>query len=318
METRCVARHGPETDTPEKARQTFFLIPFGGGTMPDSITKQFVTQFDNSLRTLAQQKDSRLRKTIYDRGQIEGASFTINNLGTVEMDEALVRLGDTLWADPDHTARNVPLRDFFKAIPLDRMDIPKMKVNPVTGGQYMQQLVAARNRKIDDVIFQAALNPIVALDGTATFTLPASQIIAAGGTGLTKAKIIQTKSIFRQNETDDEQELFFLYDSLAMIQIMSDTTLTSADFMAVKMLQTGSLTEKWMGFNWIPFERVLNVGGVRTTAAYSKDAIHFGYGDERGDVDKRPDKRNAWQVSIEGSCGAGRQDEKKVVQVSYQ
>lgn len=289
--------------------------------MPDTINRQFVTQFDSSLRTLAQQKDSRLRKTVYDRGAIEGASFTINNLGSVEMDEVLVRLGDTIWGDPDHTARNVPLRDFYKALPLDKFDIPKMKVNPVTGGQYMKQLVAARNRKIDDIIFQAALSPIVALDGSVTFTLPSSQIIAAGGTGLTKAKIIQTKAIFRQNETDDVedgQELYFLYDSLAMTQIMSDTTLTSADFMAVKMLQEGKLTEKWMGFNWIPFERVLNNAGVRTTAAYSQDAIHFGYGDERGDVDKRPDKRNAWQVSMEGSYGAGRQDEKKVVQVSYQ
>ena len=29
-------------------------------------------------------------------------------------------------------------------------------------------------------------------------------------------------------------------------------TLTSADFMAVKMLQSGDVSGRWMGFNWIP------------------------------------------------------------------
>lgn len=287
--------------------------------MTDTVTRQFVTQFDSSLRLLAQQKDSRLRGTVMDRGTIEGASFTINNLDTLgDFDENVTRHGDTIFSDIDHTARNVPMRDFFKALPLDRADVPKMKVNPVTGGQYMQQLVAARNRKIDDIIFQALLGSISSVDGsTGPYTLPSGQLIAAGGTGLTKAKVIQARSIFRANETDDE-ELYFLWDSLAMQQILADTTLTSADYMAGKMLQDGNVAGKWLGFTWIPYERVTNVAGVRTTAAYAKSAVHFGTGYERGDVAIRPDKKNLTQVSIEASYGAGRQDEKKVVQVSYQ
>ena len=287
--------------------------------MSDSVTRQFVIQFDNALRLLAQQKDSRLKATVTDRGTITGASFTINNLDKVEMDENTVRHGDTIWSDIDHTARSVPMRDFFKALPMDKADIPKMLVNPVTGGQYMQSLIAARNRKIDDIIFQAALGSINSVDGTTgPYTLPAGQIIAAGGTGLTKAKIIQARSIFRANEADDDEELFMLWDSLAMQQILSDTTLTSADFMAGKMLQEGNVAGKWLGFTWIPFERVTNVGGVRTTAAYAKSAIHFGTGYEEGDVTKRADKKNTWQTSMAGSYGAGRQDEKKVVSISFQ
>ena len=289
--------------------------------MSDTVTRQFITQFDSDLRLLAQQKNSRLRATVMDRGTIQGASFTINNLDKVEMDENTVRHGDTIWSDIDHTARTVPMRDFFKALPLDKADVPKMKVNPVTGGQYMQQLVAARNRKVDDIIFAAALGSINSVDGsTGPYTLPAGQIIAAGGTGLTKAKIIQARSIFMSNEIgeEDDEELFMLYDALAAQQILSDTTLTSADFMAAKMLQTGEVSGKWMGFTWIPFQRVTNVAGVRTTAAYSKTAIHFGTGFEEGDVAIRADKKNTTQVSMAGSYAAGRQDEKKVVQISYQ
>lgn len=285
--------------------------------MSDTVTRQFVQQFDSSLRLLAQQKDSRLKGTVVDRGTIEGASFTINNLGSVEMDENLVRHGDTIFADIDHTARLAVMRDFFKALPLDRADVPKMKVNPVTGGQYMQTLLAARNRKIDDIIFAAALGTINSVDGTTSYTLPAGQIIAAGGTGLTKAKIIQARSIFRANEVDDE-DLYMLWDSLSMTQILSDTQLTSADYLAGKMLQEGNVAGKWLGFTWIPFERTTVAGAVHTTAAYAKSAIHFGMGYEKGDVAVRPDKKNLTQVSMEGSYGAGRQDDKKVVQISFQ
>lgn len=287
--------------------------------MSDSVTRQFVIQFDNALRLLAQQKDSRLKATVTDRGTITGASFTINNLDKVEMDENTVRHGDTIWSDIDHTARSVPMRDFFKALPMDKADIPKMLVNPVTGGQYMQSLIAARNRKIDDIIFAAALGSINSVDGTTgPYTLPAGQIIAGGGTGLTKAKIIQARSIFRANEADDDEELFMLWDSLGMQQILADTTLTSADFMAGKMLQEGNVAGKWMGFTWIPFERTTVAGGVHTTVAYAKSALHFGTGYEEGDVTKRADKKNTWQTSMAGSYGAGRQDEKKVVSISYQ
>ena len=285
--------------------------------MGDSVTKQFITQFDKALRLAAQQKESRLMSTVTDRGSVEGSSFTINNLGMVEFTENTVRHGDTVWADIDHSARIVPMRDFFQALPLDRADIPKMAVNPVTGGQYLQSLIAARNRKVDQIIYEAALGTINTVDGTASYTLPAGQIIAAGGTGLTKSKIIQAKSILFGNEVDDE-EAFFLYDALALTQILADTTLTSADFMAGQMLQAGKLAGTWLGFNWIHYEKLQNVAGVRTTAAYTKDAIQFGQGFEEGDVAKRADKKNSLQVSMAGSYAAGRQDEKKVVQVSYQ
>jgi len=285
--------------------------------MSDTVTTQFVTQFDSSLRLALQQKESRLMRTVVDRGTIEGSSFTINNLGTVEMDENVTRHGDTIWSDINHTARIVPMRDYYKALPLDRADIPKMKVNPVTGGQYMSTLVSARNRKVDSIIYNAALGAINTVDGQTQYTLPAGQIIAAGGTGLTKAKIIQARSILCGNEADEE-EAFFVYDSLALTQILSDTTLTSADFMAGKMLQSGTLAGQWLGFTWIHYEGIDKTGGVRKSVAYTKDSVHFGRGFEEGNVAVRYDKKNTWQVSQAASYGAGRQDEQKVVQVSYQ
>ena len=289
--------------------------------MSTTVTTQFVVAWDAALRLEAQQTESRLMKAAVDRGSIEGASFTINNLSSAGvLDENVVRHGDTIWSEIDHTARNAVMRDFYKAFPLDRADIPKMKVNPVTGGQYMASLMAARNRRIDDIIYQAGLGAILSQDGLTSYTLPAGQIIAGGGTGMTKAKIIQAKSIFRANEADEEngEDLYFMYDDLALQQVLADTSLTSADFMAVQMLQSGTMKGKWMGFTWVPYQSLNRAGSVRSSMAWAKSAIHFGKGYEEGNVTRRADKKDTWQVSIAASYGAGRQDDKKVVRVDFQ
>lgn len=286
--------------------------------MSDSITAAFVQQWDSSIRLAAQQSESRLQKAVTDRGTIQGDGFTINNLASIEMEENTVRHGNTEWGDPNHTNRLATMKDFYRALPLDRNDIPKMIVNPVTGGDYMRTLMAAKNRKIDSVIYTALGASISSKDGVTANTLPAGQLIAHGSAGFTKAKIIQARSIFRANEADDEngEELFMLYNDQSLQDILTDTTLTSADYMAVQMLQSGKLSGTWMGFNWIPYQFAA-VSSVYYAYAWAKSGIHFGKGYEEGNVTRRGDKKDLWQVSMGASYGAGRQDEYKVVQIAF-
>lgn len=292
------------------------VLMFGTTT----ITQAFVQQWDTSIRLQTQQAVSRLQSAVTDRGEISGDGFTINYLGSVEMDDNIVRHGDTEWSEFTHANRLATMQDFYKALPLDRNDIPKMIVNPVTGGDYMRTLVNAKNRKIDQVIYNGMINSISSKDGVSTFTLPAGQLIAAGGTGLTKAKIIQARSIFRANEADDEngEELFICYNDLALQQILADTTLTSSDWMAGQMLQAGKVSQNWLGFTWIPYQRLNKSGAVYSTVAWAKSGVHFGKGYEEGNVSRRADKKDLWQVSMAASYGAGRQDEYKVVKIDFQ
>lgn len=288
--------------------------------MSDSITAAFVQQWDSSIRLAAQQSESRLQKAVTDRGTIQGDGFTINNLASIEMEENTVRHGNTEWGDPNHTNRLATMKDFYRALPLDRNDIPKMIVNPVTGGDYMRTLMNAKNRKIDNVIYTALGASISSKDGVTANTLPAGQLIAHGSTGFTKAKIIQARSIFRANECDDEngEELFMLYNDQSLQDILTDTTLTSADYMAVQMLQTGKLAGTWMGFTWIPYQGLTYTSSTYYAYAWAKSGIHFGKGYEEGNVTRRGDKKDLWQVSMGASYGAGRQDEYKVVQIAFQ
>lgn len=287
--------------------------------MSNTITAAFVQQWDTSIRLQAQQSESRLMKAVTDRGQISGDGFTINNLDAVELEENTVRHGDTEWGDPNHSNRLAMMKDFYRALPLDRNDIPKMLVNPVTGGDYMRSLMNAKNRKIDQVIYAALGGTINSKDGATQNTLPAGHKIAHGGTGMTKAKIIQARSIFRANECDDEagEELFIMYNDKTLTTILSDTTLTSVDHLAVQMLQDGKI-HNWCGFTWIPYQGLTYSASTYYAYAWAKSGIHFGKGYEEGNVSRRADKKDLWQVSMGASYGAGRQDEKKVVEIAFQ
>ncbi|OGT05272.1 MAG: hypothetical protein A2143_10840 [Gallionellales bacterium RBG_16_57_15] len=285
-----------------------------------TITNAFVQQWDTSVRTAAQQSESRLMKAVTDRGIITGDGYTINNLGSIELEDNVVRHGDTEWADIDHSNRLAVMQDFYRALPLDRNDIPKMIINPVTGGDYMRQLMNAKNRKIDKVIYNALGGTINSKDGVTANVLPAGQKIAHGSAGFTKAKIIQARGIFRANEADEEagEELFMMYNNEAMIDILSDTTLTTVDQLAVKMLQEGKVAQSWMGFTWIPYQGLTFTASTYYSYAWAKSGVHLGKGYEEGNVTRRGDKKDLWQVSMGASYGAGRQDEYKVVEIAFQ
>jgi hypothetical protein len=290
--------------------------------MSDTITQAFVQQFDSAIRMLSAQMESRFKAAVTDRGTITGDSFTANLLDPAgDMPLDTVRHGDTVFSDITHSARKALMKDYFDALPLDRADIPKMIVNPVTGGQYASTLVGKWNRTaVDKQIYRAARDSALNGDGTTT-ALPSAQKIAHGSAGFTKAKLITTRKLFRANELDQHngEELFIAYTAEMLEDILSDTTLTSADFLAVQMLQEGDVARKWMGFNWIPFEGIDPVSSsTYYTIAWCKSAIHFGQGFQEGRVDRRPDKKNLFQTSLAGSTGAVRAKDKGVVEIAYQ
>lgn len=287
--------------------------------MPNSITQAFVQQWDTTIRLLAQQKTSRLESTILDKGDITGESFTHNQLGAIEdTPENNQRHGDTLWSDATHLTRVALMKDFYQALPVDRADEPKLIANPATTA-YPQSLMNAWNRRKDKIIFAAMLGNAQTKDG-AQIALPVGQKIAAGGVGFTKSKILQARKMFRAAEADgveDGEELYCAYNSEMLEDILSDTTLTSADFMSVRMLQGGDVGGKWMGINWIPYEGILLSAGTYSTAMWAKSGVIRGTGFTEGRVQRRADKKDTLQVSQAGSYAALRCEESKVVQVSF-
>ncbi len=291
-----------------------------------TITTAFRQQFHDTYLHALQQRESFLSKTVVNRGSISGSSFTVNNIGAGEMREVDGRYQNKTAQDIDHSTRIAYMVD-YDAGPyvVDKFDLAKLVADPTY--KYLELLMAATNRRKDKTIYRALLDASATRSvegGSVTNTvLPAGQLIAAGGTGLTKAKVIQAKSLFMTNRADPMYEpgtkLFILYNGVAARQILSDTTLTSSDFLPVQMLQMGQVAN-WCGFEWIPYEDMdvpsLNVA---RSVAWSSTAVHYGTGiDVKTDISENKAKRgNPTEVYGILSLGATRQDEKKVVQIDF-
>ncbi len=292
---------------------------------PSSPTAAYKQQFHDAFVAALAQKESRLQGTVMDRGQIDGSSFTINSLGITEMEAVTGRYQDKNPTELDNNTRVVYMADFDRTLVVDGFDIPKLAADP--SHKYVGLLTEAANRRKDKSIYRALIDDIIVKTGENSFgtaSLPSGQKILAGGTAFTKSKILLARKLFRANECDQEngEQLFMAYDSNMVAQILADTTLTSADFMAVQMLQEGKVASNWLGFSWIPYEQ-LDAGaggaGERKTVAWAKSGVHMGTGiNVKTTIGENTQKRgHPTEAYGYMSLGAGRQDENKVITIDF-
>jgi hypothetical protein len=282
--------------------------------MSQFITEAFVNAFADNFRHVAQQSKSRFEGLVLLEPNIVGMSKTVNRLGQRSAQLRTTRHGDTPLNDQPHSTRYVDLYDYEDGDMLDDQDKIRMLVDPKS--DYVKAMVAGLNRAKDDVIIAAALGNARATSGNVALT--AGQKIANGGTGLTKAKIIQARALFRTNEADDVagEELYFAYTAGELQDVLADTTLTSADFMAVKALQEGNINTKWCGFTWVPSQRLPVAAGITSCFAWAKSGIVLGIGaDIVSRVGEDPGKSFNTRIYAKMSIGAVRVEEEKVVQV---
>jgi hypothetical protein len=284
--------------------------------MSNQITEAFVQQFGTTFNHVSQQMTSRLRGRVRVETGIVGESKSVNRLGKRKMQRRTQRHGDTPINEQPHSTRYIDLYDYEDGDMIDSQDKLRTLIDPTS--DYIKAMVAAANRGQDEEI-------ILALGGNSRsksqglIALPSTQKIAVGASGLTKAKIIQAKKMFRQNEADEEngEELTFIYSSQGLSDVLSDTTLTSADFLAGQMLQQGNLKGKWMGFEWIPSELCPKVSTTRFLYAFAKTGVAFGIGqDIVTEVGKDPGKGFNVRVYAKQSIGAVRSEENKVVEIA--
>lgn len=285
--------------------------------MSFQVTEAFVQQFSANFQHLAQQTESRFQGAVRVEAGIVGDSKKINRIGATAAMKKTTRHGNTPLIETPHSTRWIDLEDYEWADLVDELDKKKMLADPTS--DYLKAGVAAMNRAKDDAIYAAARGN--ARSSTGSVALPAGQKIAVGGTGLTKAKIIQAKKMFRANEADEEngEELNFAYGNEQMEDVLNDTTLTSADYMAVQMIQEGNMSKKWMGFKWIPSERMTKVSADRFCIAWAKSGLALGVGAEvMTRLTERADKSYAMQPYARMSIGGARIEDAKVVEIACQ
>lgn len=286
--------------------------------MSQQITEAFVQQFADNFIHLAQQKQSRFEPAVSLEPGIVGMSKSINRLGQRTAQRRLVRHGDTPINDQPHSTRYVDLFDWEDGDMVDDLDKIKMLVDPTS--DYVQAMVASMNRAKDDVIIGAFGGN--SRSSTGNIALPSSQKIVVNASGLTKAKMIAARKIFRANEADAEagEDLYMGYGSAQLADLLNDTTLTNTEVNTVLSLMSGNLTANstLMGFKMIPSERFVKDGsGNRLVYAWAKSGVKLGIGaNVSTEIGKDPGKGFNVRIYAKQSLGAVRVEEEKVVEIA--
>ena len=84
----------------------------------------------------------------------------------------------------------------------------------------------------------------------------------------------------------------------------------------LRLLQEGNINTKWMGFTWIPSQRLPLSAGIRSCYAWAKSGITLGIGENIvTKVGEDPSKGFNTRVYAKMTIGAVRSEEEKIVQV---
>jgi len=287
------------------------------GHMPSSVPVGFVDRFRGDYIMLSQQRTSRLEATVRtDPDMLLGRFGYYDRIGAVSMQKRTTRHQDTGVVEVPHSRRRITLVDYELPFLLDKQDVMRMVADPQ--GKYMQNGLAAAARQKDDIIIAAAdaVSYSIDEDNQATaITLPSSQIIGAGGTGLTIAKLLSVKEALDGAEVDDEEERVAVISSKQVTNLLNTTEVKSADYNSVKALSEGKI-DTYLGFRFIRSERLKKTGSERRCLFYAKNAIGLAVGEDvTVDIGARRDKGSATQLMITMSSDATRIEDEKIVVV---
>ena len=277
--------------------------------MSSQITTSFVEQYKNNVQLLSQSMGSKLRGAV-DVETIQANNAFFEQIGATAAIKRTSRHGDTPQIDTPHARRRVSLEDYEWADLIDTTDKVRMLIDPTSS--YAKAAAAAMGRAMDDVIIAAATG--TAFTGETGATSEAAQTaIAAGGAGLTIAKLRTAKQTFDLASVDPSITRHIVVGPEQINNLLGTTEVTSSDFNTVKALANGEVNS-FLGFNFTVSNRLSKTGNDRTCIAFAQDGITLGIGkDVNARIDERADKSYATQVYYCMSIGATRMEQAKVL-----
>lgn len=302
--------------------------------MSFTVTDAFVQQFTGNVRFLAQQKDSRLRRTVIE-DTIVGEAQYLEQLAPTTARKVQARHSDSPVMNTQHLRRRVAPYDYDWGDLIDKEDKVRLLIDPASS--YAINAGAAMNRAFDDEIIgalwataytgHAGATQVSWPNGNSesTPTAPGGTQVAvndwtygngSGNVGLTISKLISASVALDAAEGDEEEERFIVIGAKQKGNLLATTEATSADYASVKALVDGKI-DRFMGFTFVHSERLSSDGsGFTRVPAYRKSALGVGIAaDVSTMISQRADKRYSWYVYAAESIGASRLEEAKLVEI---
>jgi hypothetical protein len=294
--------------------------------MSTQVTTAFVQQYSANVQMLAQQNGSKLKACV--RGEpVVGKQAFFDQIGATAARRRTSRHSDTPRMDTPHARRRVAVEDFDWADLIDAEDKVRTLIDPTS--TYALSAAKAMGRAMDEIAVDAALGTAYTGEtGSTAVALPAGQVVAVGGTGLSLAKLISAKHLLDAADVDAEHR-YIAVTSAQIKDLLNVTEVKSSDYNAIKALVQGQI-DTYLGFTFVRIDgaridgtKILpttTVGGsVRKCIAWQRDCLLLGLGaSPSARIAERPDKNYATQVFYSMSIGATRMQEVGVVEIDCQ
>lgn len=213
-------------------------------------------EYSDNLIMLSQQKMAKLAN-FCTKQNVSGAKAVrmMSQIDSTQMVERTTSAKPAINIDIDHDGRWVYQQKFDWGKVVDDIDLLQTNITPQ--GMYVQSAIAAANRKQDDLFVDSFFGTAKTGETGATSTVfDTNNVVAAGGAGLTAAKIYEVREGLLANDVDVDMETIYMAISpKQQTDMFSITQVTSSDYNDTRVLPRG-VVASFAGINFVISNRL--------------------------------------------------------------
>lgn len=297
------------------------------GSFDAGLIPLYTTQFSTNLELLLQQRGSKLRGRVREGYHVGKMASPINQIGPLALKAPAGRFAPLPQQQAAYDRRWVFPQEGELPQLVDTFDELQTVVDPKSG--LVETAANAVGRAWDDnLILNATGTSYLGQDAnsltTEAFVTANFQIAAtfgSGGTasGLTVAKVIETKRIFEHYHNDLEMDRpTMVIGSQQHSDLLNQVQVVSTEFNERPVLVEG-VVKQFLGFDIVISERLpqTTINTTRGVLAFVKSGLYLGvWKDMTNNIDIRTDlSGRPWQILTQTMYGSTRTQPGKVIQV---
>jgi len=284
--------------------------------MASTIDQVYISTFENILRHLAQQAQTKLRAHVMERSK-QSKDHAWERLGSSDAVLKAGRLVPTPVANTPWSRRLSVAKTFHNADSTEDEDIVKMLIDP--NSNLAMSLGFSMKRAWDNEIIRAATEDSLDGDGSTLIPLPVEQIVGDYSVGITFDAVTEVQERFMNNNIDPDIHKVFVVGPKQVRKLMQLTENTSADYVQAQALQRYGIVPNWMGFTWI-YSTLLNIPALDQIDCFAMTKRALGLQMNREmkvRIAEDPSVSFAWRIYCESTFGAVRVEDEHIVHCKF-
>ena len=281
--------------------------------MAVTIDNVYIQTFEQNLRHLAQQSESKLRSRVMERST-NGEKHNWERLSPSTAVQKTTVLANTPVAEVPWSRRQTIAETWHAGEATEQEDPVQMLVDP--NSNITRNLSMSMKRAVDDLIIAAATG--ASRDGAgAGVAFPAAQKIGTGVAAIDFDLVTQVQEKFMANDIDPDVPKCFIVGPPQIRKLMTLTEQTSNDYVRKRLdeLSATGIVPNWMGFDWIMSTRLNQPAvGQSDCFAMTYDAIGLQVNrDITAKIAEDPTKSFAFRIYAFMTMGAIRVEDEQLV-----